>query len=272
SVIERHEILRTTFPADANGRPYQNVASTLQIELGLTDLSHIAESDRERETKRCMLEFTHRPFDLAHGPLVRGDIFCFSPLEHVLALDMHHIVSDGWSGGVLFQELGHFYEANVSGQAPALEELPIQYADYAIWQREWMQGEVLENELAFWQQQLEGAQSTLELPTDWLRPERLGYQGGTGSVRLGRALSDQLKALCRSQGSTLFPALLTALNILLARWSGQKDMVVGTISANRDQTEIEKLIGCFMNFLPLRTQLAGEPTVLDCLRHAKQHW
>jgi amino acid adenylation domain-containing protein/FkbH-like protein len=270
SIVARHEILRTTFPADSAGQPWQQIAPELTIELQVTDLSQVAAALRDREIQTRVLEFGQKPFDLARGPLLRAQLLRFSEIEHVLALAMHHIISDGWTGGVLFRELGEFYQAHLRGDEHPLPELAVQYADYASWQREWMQGPVLENELKFWRKHLEGAPPSLELPTNRARPEEPNFDGGTRVVTLGEDISSRLKSLCQAEGTTLFPAMLATLNILIARWSGQHDQIIGTVSANRDQTEIENLIGCFMNFLPLRTRVDEQESAVDLLRRTKQ--
>ena len=270
SVVERHEILRTTFPADESGQPWQKIAAHLHFDLPVKELKPSSGEARRREIQKQVLDLARKPFDLAQGPVLRAQLLRLADDDHVLALAMHHIISDGWTGGVLFRELGEFYQAHLRGDSHPLAELPVQYADYAIWQREWMQGEVLENELTFWRKQMAGAPPSLDLPTDRERPERLNYDGGSVSVMLDKEASERLKALCQTEGTTLFPALLAGLDLLLAKWSGQQDVVVGTVSANRDQTEIENLIGCFMNFLPLRAALAPEDTALDFLRRVKQ--
>ncbi|MBV9624350.1 MAG: amino acid adenylation domain-containing protein, partial [Acidobacteria bacterium] len=270
SVIARHEVLRTTFREDRNGELWQEISPELEIPLPATDLSSHPEPEREEELKRRMLEFGRQPFDLTRLPLLRAHLYQLGAHDHVLAMSFHHIISDGWTGGIFFRELGEFYQAELSGARPQLRELPVQYADYALWQREWMQGPVLENELKFWQKHLEGAPPSIDLPSDRARPEALDYAGEFASIPLSRALSDRLKELGRDEATTLFPVFLAGLNLLVARWSGQQDLVVGTISANRDHMEIENLIGCCTNFLPLRSQVVPEQTALDLLRRTKK--
>ncbi len=271
SIIERHEILRTTFPEDENGQPWQRISPELRITLPVTDLSSAPGKEREEKLRSLMFGFGRQTFGLAQGPLLRAHLFRLADDDHVLAMSFHHVISDGWTGGIVFRELGEFYQAHLRGDAPRLPELPVQYADYAIWQREWMQGPVLESELKFWRKHLEGAPASIDLPTDRARPESLNYDGDCRSVWLGEELSNRLKSLCQAEATTLFPAMLAGLNILLARWTGQQDLIVGTVSANRDQTEIENLIGCFTNFLPLRARLASDESALDFLRRTKQN-
>ena len=269
-IIERHEVLRTTFREDENGQLWQDISPKLEIPLPVTDLSSSPAGERDRELSRRMLEFGRQPFDLRKLPLLRAHLYRASADDYVLAMSFHHIISDGWTGGIFFRELGEFYQAELAGATPRLPELPVQYADYASWQREWMQGPVLEEELKFWRKHLEGAPPSVELPSDRPRPEVLDYAGDFGSVPLSRELTERLKELCREHGTTLFPVLLAGLNVLLARWSGQQDLVVGTISANRDHTEIENLIGCCTNFLPLRARVGFDEPVLDFMRRTKQ--
>ena len=263
-IVQRHEILRTTFRSDGN-QPLQHVMPSVAIELPLTDLSALRGDALDHEVQRLAVEEVRRPFDLARGPLLRARIFRRSPEDHVLALAMHHIASDGWTAGILFDELGVLYQAFASGHPSPLPELPIQYADYAAWQREWMQGATLDQELAYWRGHMEGPPEALDLPTDHARPEDARYRGKTRSIVLPKALSDELKALSQREGVTVFTTLVAALKILLFRWSGQKDLVVGTVSANRNRTEIERLVGCFMNFLPLRDRLEADQSALALL-------
>ena len=270
AIIERHEILRTTFPEDEHGQPQQKIAAHLTIRLANTDLSSVPAERRQALIQEEVMRFSQSAFHLATGPLIRAKLLSFAEDEHALALVMHHIISDGWTGGVFFHELGELYSASVRGVSPHLPELPAQYADYAIWQREWMQGPVLENELKFWRTYLDRAPQFLDIPTDRRRPEQLSYRGGNRSLSLGSAATNQLKELCRQEGATLFPAMLVALYVLLSKWSGQDDLVVGTVSANRDQKEIENLIGCFMNFLPLRTRVDSGESAIELFRRVKQ--
>ena len=270
AIVQRHAILRTTFPADESGQARQAIAAESKLKLAATDLSSTRPDERHAATEKHVLQLSRPPFDLVNGPLLRAHLLRFAEDEHVLALTMHHIISDGWTGGIFFRELGESYGAQMRGESASLPELAVQYADYAVWQHEWMQGAVLEKELEFWSEQLEGAPSAIALPTDRTRPETMNYQGSHRSKAMSAALTTQLKAFCQAEATTLFPLLLAGLNILLARWSGQQDQIVGTVSANRDQAEIEHLIGCFMNFLPLRSRVAPEESVIEFLRRTRQ--
>ncbi len=270
AIVQRHQILRTTFPADESGQPRQAITAESKLKLTSTDFSSTPPEQRHATTEKKVLQFSRTPFDLVNGPLLRAHLLRFAADEHVLALTMHHIISDGWTGGIFFRELGESYGAQMRGESASLGELAVHYADYAVWQQEWMQGAVLEKELEFWRKQLEGAPSSIALPTDRTRPEAMNYQGSHRSKAMSAELTNQLKAFCQAEATTLFPALLAGLNVLLARWSGQQDQIVGTVSANRDQAEIENLIGCFMNFLPLRSQVTPEESVVEFLRRTRQ--
>lgn len=270
SILRRHEVLRTAFPADDEGKPWQNVLPELTVPVGVTDLTRTPPARRRLEVERLTLEFAYQPFDLARAPLLRAHVFRLGADEHVLAVAMHHIIGDGWASAVFFRELGEFYKAHISGERPAVPDLMVQYADYAIWQREWMGGATLEKEIEFWRKQLAGAPLLLDLPTDRARREESGGEGGSCSFSISEELTSRLQGLCRSQGTTLFPVMLAGLNVLMARWSGQHDQILGTITANRDRAEIENLIGCFMNFLPLRAFVNPDESVLDFVERTKR--
>ena len=269
AIIERHEVLRTRF-ALVDDKPVQVILPSAPQTLEITDISEVSSEIREREAMRLALEEGRKPMDLASGPALRCRVLRLGAEDHALVIVMHHIVSDGWTGGVLFDELGKFYSAFTSGKEPGLAELPVQYADFSLWQREWMQGPVLEQELSYWRAKLEEAPAQLSLPVD--RPQADGessYRGATRSIVLPADLSEGLKALSRQRGATLFTVLLAGLKILLHRWSGQDDITVGAISANRNRIEIENLVGCFVNFLPLRDRIHPGQTAADFLQQVK---
>lgn len=270
SILRRHEVLRTAFPADDEGKPWQNILPELTIPVGVTELTRTPRARRRLEVERLTLEFAYQPFDLARAPLLRAHVFRLGADEHVLAVAMHHIIGDGWASAVFFRELGEFYKAHISGEKPAVADLTVQYADYAIWQRDWMGGATLEKEIEFWRKQLAGAPLLLDLPADRARREESDGEGGSCSFSIGEELTSRLQGLCRSQGTTLFPVMLAGLNVLLARWSGQHDQVLGTITANRDRAEIENLIGCFMNFLPLRAVVNPDESVFNFVQRTKR--
>ncbi|HEU4556305.1 MAG TPA: non-ribosomal peptide synthase/polyketide synthase [Longimicrobium sp.] len=268
-VVRRHEALRTTF-GESEGVPFQVVHPAGAEVLELTDLSGLAAEERETEARRLVREEVERPFDLRRGPLLRTHLLRLGEEEHVLVLAMHHIVSDGWSMGVLTRELDALYVAFARGEASPLPELPVQYADYAAWQRKWVAGDVLREQAEYWKAALSGAPELLELPTDRARPARQDYAGVTVEIDLGDELSAGLRALSKRHGATLFMTLLAGWAAVLGRLSGQDDVVVGTPTANRGRREIEELIGFFVNTLALRVDLSERPTVAGLLEQVKQ--
>ena len=254
-VVARHESLRTTFGL-RDGEVVQSVRSTLTVPV-------------ERVRPAELAERAARAFDLREGPLLRVFLASIAPDDHILLVSSHHIVSDGWSSGVLFRDLAVSYDARRCGQLPRLPELPVQYADFAAWQREWLAGPALERQLEFWRRHLEGAPAVLELPLDRPRPRLQGYRGHRVSRVLPPELSSGLQALATAEGATLFMVLLAALNVLLSRWSGQQDLVIGTPIAGRRRTELENVVGFFANTLALRTRLAGVATFRELLRNVR---
>jgi amino acid adenylation domain-containing protein len=268
-LVRRHETLRTTF-SERDGLPVQIISDPSSLALRVTDLSHLPHDEREAEARRLTDAEAAESFDLRRGPLLRVKLLRLSEDEHILLLTMHHIVSDGWSMGVLVREMAAIYEAYVAGKEPALEELPIQYADFAVWQRQWLQGEVLERQLSYWREHLTGAPPVLELPTDRPRPSVQTYAGATTGFAVEAEVLEKLKALSRREGATLFMTLLAAFNVLLSRYSGQKDVVVGTNIANRNRAETEGLIGFFINNLVLRTDLSGDPDFRELLGRVRE--
>jgi amino acid adenylation domain-containing protein/non-ribosomal peptide synthase protein (TIGR01720 family) len=269
ALLKRHEVLRATFTS-TDGRPEQKISSELQMDLEPEDLRALAVSEREAEVQRLAAEEVSRGFDLSRGPLVRGWLLRLGEDEHVLLLTMHHIISDGWSVGVLFRDLKAFYEAFHNGGIAALRELPIQYADYSVWQRHELQSERLERELTYWKEQLSGAPSVLELPRTEARANAAGYCGGAQLFLLSAETTDRLRDLCRRDDVTPFMVLLAAYYTLLYRYTGQDDIVIGTTIANRNRSELEDLIGFFANTLALRTRLSGNPTFHDVLRAVRE--
>ncbi|MFZ0922507.1 MAG: amino acid adenylation domain-containing protein, partial [Candidatus Acidiferrales bacterium] len=268
-IVGRHESLRTTF-ANVEGRPTQVIAPTLMIKLPVVDLRKLPVSERETEIRRLITAEAQRPFDLSRGPLIRGTVLRLGDEEHVGLLTMHHIVSDGWSTGILVRELATLYVAFCFGGPSPLPALPIQYADFAHWQRQWLQGEVLETQIAYWKEQLAGARTLIDLPTDLPRPPVQTFHGAHQSLVMRKQLKDGLKALGRQEGVTLFMTMLAAFNVLLYRYTSQDDLIVGTPIANRQRLETEGLIGFFVNALVLRTDLSGNPSFLELLRRLRQ--
>ncbi len=258
-IVRRHETLRTTFPL-RGGEPVQVVAAPAPLNLPVTDLRELPLGEREAQLDEILTREAHEPFDLARGPLLRVKLVRQADDEHVLLVTMHHIVSDGWSLDLFLKELATLYQAYREGAESPLPQLPVQYADFASWQRNWLQDEKLGSLLGYWVKQLEGAPPLLELPNDHQRPASRSYNGAKHSVMLPQSLTDELKRLSREQGVTLFMVLAAAFKVVLYRYSGQPDIVIGTPSANRNQAEIEELIGFFVNTLVLRTDFSGSPT------------
>ncbi|HOG48034.1 MAG TPA: amino acid adenylation domain-containing protein, partial [Anaerolineae bacterium] len=268
-IVRRHEALRTTFAA-VDGRPVQVIAPQLALPLGHIDLSGLPQGQREVEVRRLAQEEACRPFDLARGPLLRATLLRLGAEEQIIQLTMHHIVSDGWSMGVLVGEVAALYGALAAGRPSPLAELPIQYADFAQWQRERLQGRLLEEQLGYWKAQLGGEPAVLELPGSRPRPAVPSGRGATLSVSLPWQLADGLAALAGQEGATPFMALLAGFQALLARYTGQEDVCVGSPIANRNRSEIEGLIGFFVNTLVLRTDLSGQPSFRELVRRVRQ--
>ncbi|HJT56496.1 MAG TPA: amino acid adenylation domain-containing protein [Ktedonobacteraceae bacterium] len=267
-IVRRHETLRTTFKV-INEQPVQIIAPNLELSLSVRDLRAIPPSMREAETLRLAREDGAKPFNLEEGPLLRAQLLRLADNEHVLLLNIHHIVSDGWSLGVLVRELSSLYAAFAAGQPSPLPDLPVQYADFALWQRAWLQDMVLEQQLAYWHEQLAGAPSIIELPTDHPRPVAQTYRGAHLAFQVPLDLSQELTALSQREGVTIFMTLLSAFAVLLSRYSSQDDIVIGTPIANRRHTELEGLIGCFVNTLVMRTNLVGDPSFHQLLARVR---
>jgi amino acid adenylation domain-containing protein/non-ribosomal peptide synthase protein (TIGR01720 family) len=268
-VVRRHEVLRTTITVD-NDQPIQIIAPEWVVSLMVEDFRCLSDSHREEEVRGAAKSEAHRLFDLSQGPLWRMRVLRLGEQEHVILLTLHHIIADGWSLNVLMQEFLSLYEAFESGRTPMPSPLPIQYADYAHWQRDWLQGDVLNAQLKYWKTSLDGAPAVLSLPTDRPRPAVEGHHGARHEFLIPADIVGQLRALSRRQGATLFMTLLGAFQVLLLRYSGQTDLCIGTPIANRTRLEIEPLIGLFVNTLVLRTDLAGNPTFTGLLARVKE--
>jgi amino acid adenylation domain-containing protein len=268
-VIRRHEVLRTSFPAQ-QGKPVQVIAPAENFRLLVSDLSGAEATEGEQAARLEAQSEAEQSFDLASGPLLRARLLKLGAEEHVALFTMHHIVSDGWSMGVLIREVSVLYEAYSRGEESPLAELAIQYADYAVWQREWLKDEVLERQLGYWREQLRGAPAVLALPTDTLRPAVQSFRGAQQAFSLTPELSAQLKVLSRSEGVTLFMTLLAAFKTLLYFYSKQDDIVVGIDIANRNRIEVEALIGFFINILIMRSNLSGNPTFRELLGKVRE--
>ncbi len=271
-VGERHASLRTTIRTPigmAGGRPVQVIAPRPDLPLPLIDLTALAAGAREGAAERLAAAEALSPFDLARGPLVRARLLRLDERRHVLLVTCHHIVTDGWSLRIFFAELAALYAAALAGEEPVLSPLPVQYADFARWQRRWLEGEELARLLAYWRQRLAGAPAALELPLDHPRPAVQTYRGASRTLHLGPQVAGALRAFCRGENATLFMTLLAACAAVFHRHTGQRDMVLGTPTANRDPVEVEGLIGFFANSLALRVDLAGDPSFRDFLARVR---
>ncbi|NEO70811.1 non-ribosomal peptide synthetase, partial [Moorena sp. SIO3H5] len=267
-IINRHEVLRTSFTT-VNGTPTQVIHPHSTININVLDLQQCPEPERETILQQLLQQEATTPFDLEVAPLIRCKLWQLDTTEYVLALTMHHILSDGWSIGILIEELSSLYQAFCVGAPSPLPQLPIQYADFALWQRQWLSGEILETKINYWKQALFGAPKLLQLATDYPRPTVSTYQGRTESFSLNTELTQKLQTLSRESGTTLFMTLLAAFGTLLHRYSGQEDILIGTPIANRNRREIEPLIGFFVNTLVIRTDLSGNPCFRELLRRVR---
>ena len=269
-VVRRHETLRTTFAEGREGerRPVQTIAPTGGWCLPVVDLSGLPAAARAAATERLAAEEASRPFDLERGPVLRATLLRRGEADHALLLDIHHIAADGWSMGIVVEEIAVLYAAALAGSPSPLPELAVQYADFAVWQRRWLSGEVLERQLAYWREQLADAPA-LALPTDRPRPSR-GFRGAVEPFALGAARTADLAALSRRQGATLFMTLLALFDTLLGRYTGQDDVVLGSPIANRNRAETEGLIGFFVNSLVMRGDLAGDPSFAALLARTRR--
>ncbi len=267
-IFNRHEVLRTSF-VTVEGQPVQVIISNYIFKLPVFDLSNLPETDKKNRTEKILIEEGQRPFDLSKGPLMRCALLKLAKNEHLLSLNIHHIIGDGWSGGILIREIATLYKAFCDGKPSPLTKLPIQYADFTIYQRDLLQGEVLENLLKYWKQQLNNL-PVLNLPTDRPRKAIETFNGATISFALPENLTNKIKELSRKEGVTLFITLLTAFKVLLYRYSQQQDIVVGSPIANRNVTQTEDLIGCFVNTLVLRSNLNGNPTFRELLQQVRE--
>jgi len=266
-ILERHESLRTNF-AEADGTPYQIIAPSDKVTIEVEDLS-CETNPLELATEKAKA-FARLPFNLTDDPLWRVRLFQLAPGDHLFLLVLHHIVTDGWSWGILFRELSHCYRAFTHNETPALKPLPIQYADFARWQRENLAGETLDSLQNYWQNQLAGIPATSTFPSDFPRPAAPSHRGGFRSLHLSNDLAKALTKLGQSENATLFMTLLTAFQILLAKHSGQDDLVIGADIANRNHAEIEDLVGFFINMLVIRQDLSGDPTFLELLAQTRR--
>jgi amino acid adenylation domain-containing protein len=268
-IIQRHEILRTTFTV-VDGEAVQVIGEAKDLTLPVIDLQELAEDKKQQEVLNLATLEAQKPFKLVQKPLLRASLLQLSETDYVVLLTMHHIISDGWSTGILIKEITALYTAFSQCQPSPLSQLPIQYADFAIWQRKWLQGEVLQTQLNYWKQQLGGKLPILELPTDYPRLAIQSNNGARQSFQLSKSLTDQLKYLSKQEGVTLYMTLLATFKVLLYRYTQQEDIIIGTPIANRDRSEIEGLIGFFVNTLVLRTNLSNNPTFRELLHQVRE--
>jgi amino acid adenylation domain-containing protein/non-ribosomal peptide synthase protein (TIGR01720 family) len=269
TIISRHEVLRTRFPV-VDGRPVQTIEAEVRIEPCFYNLQHLPESEREKEARILAMEEARLPFDLATGPLFRACVIRLAKEDFIVVLTLHHIVSDGWSNKVLINEIAAIYQAYLDQHSSPLPDLPIQYADFASWQRQVLQGKLLEKQLDYWKDKLKDAPALLELPTDRPRPAVQTLRGERYIFELPGTLLNALRNLSKQEGTTLFMTLLTAFKILLYRYSGQEDILVGTPVANRNRAEIEGLIGFFVNTLVLRSNISSDQSFRQLLAGVKR--
>ncbi|MEO1349493.1 MAG: condensation domain-containing protein, partial [Cyanobacteria bacterium J06635_15] len=263
-VGRRHGALRTTFSL-IEEKPVQVIQPTLNLRLPVIDLRELPQAKAESQVRHLVAEEGQRPFNLSAGPLLRGTLLQLDEAEYVLLLTMHHIISDGWSTGIFLRELAVLYEAFLDKKPSPFPDLPVQYVDFAVWQRQWLQGDVLETQLAYWRQQLDDSPAVLQLPMAHSRPAIQTFRGANQSLKLSKDLTEALKALSREENATLFMTLLAAFKTLLYRYTGQSDILVGSPIANRNRSEIEGLIGFFVNTLVMRTDLGGSPSFRELL-------
>lgn len=268
-ILKRHEVWRTSFKL-VNGEPVQEIAPQVNWDLPIINLEHLSGKDWESEVKQLVAEEAKKPFNLAKGLLVRAILLRLSQEEHVLLVTMHHIITDGWSCGVFLRELSTLYAAFSTNQPSPLPNLAIQYADFAIWQRDRIQGEFLATQLNYWQQQLKGELPVLQLPTDRPRPAVTTFTGAKQYFTFSKTLTDALRQLSQREDSTLFMSLLAAFNILLYRYTDQEDILIGSPIANRNRAELEGMLGLFVNTLVLRNNLSGNPSFRELLHRVRE--
>ncbi len=269
ALVARHEILRTTYDM-VNGKPMQLIGQPHEVELNVIDLGGMNPDDQQAESQRILKQESRFRFDLVNGPVMRTTVIRLSDNDHILMLNMHHVATDGYSRSALYRDLTAFYDAIGKGAEAELPQLSIQYADYAVWHRKWLDGGVADRQLEYWKRKLAGAPSRLDLPTDYPRPPARSWVGNNMSLMLDVATREGLRSAARRTDSTLFVALLAVFSTLLSRYSGQEDVVIGTPFAGRNRTELESMVGYFINPLALRMDLSGNPTFNQLLDRARQ--
>ncbi|HEY9849783.1 MAG TPA: condensation domain-containing protein, partial [Leptolyngbyaceae cyanobacterium] len=268
-IIRRHEVLRTYFSV-VEGQPVQEIMPDLNVDLAIANLENLSAKEREQTIQQIIKENAQQPFDLSKTPLIRFALLRLKADEHILLLTLHHIISDAWSAGIFIKEIWQFYAAFSTGKNPSLPELTIQYADFAIWQQQWLQGEILDSQLNYWKQQLNGAKTVLELPTDKPRSLSPTSLGNKYSFTLSPELSQSLQSLSQRESATLFMTLMAAFNTLLYRYTSQDNILVGSPIANRNRHETEELIGFFANTLVWRTNLSNNPSFRELIQQVRE--
>ncbi|MGB8690927.1 MAG: amino acid adenylation domain-containing protein [Microcoleus sp.] len=269
-IVQRHEVLRTSFPT-VDGTPRQIIDPEATLNIKVTDLQHLVEeTERKTVLKQELQQEVNIPFNLEQAPLIRCSLWQLSQTEYVLLITMHHIVSDGWSLGILNQEISTLYKAFLAGKSSPLEKLPVNYADFSVWEKQWLRGEILENQLNYWREQLQNAPELLQLPTDRPRPNIQTHKGKTQRFLLNTELTKKIQNLANESGKTLFMTLWAAFATLLYRYSGESDILIGSSIANRNRSEIESLIGFFVNTLVLRSNFQDNPSFLELLNQVKE--
>ena len=269
TIVQRHEILRTIFPS-IDGRPCQVIQPVQSLNISIVDLDDLSEPEQETELYKLIVAQSRKPFDVEREPLLRLMLLRISKSDHVLFFSLHHIISDAWSGGILIRELTSLYNAFSKDNPSPLPDLPVQYADFAIWQRKRMQDNLLESELAYWKQHLAGPLPILKLPTDHARPAIQTVNSSEFRLEISRQLTESLSSFSRAEGVTLFMTLLASFKALIYRYTGEKDLLVGTPITNRSQSELEGLIGMFVNTLVLRTGLTRDTTFKELLGRVRE--
>jgi condensation domain-containing protein len=268
-IARRHESLRTTFDMVAD-RPAQIIAPRAAIAVPLVDLGELPAAKREAEAQRLLIEEAQKPFNLHRGPLLRVMLLRLDGEDYVAALTMHHIISDAWSMAILIRETGALYDAFAAGEPSPLEELPIQFTDYTLWQRDRLEDGIIQEQLAYWRRQLAGSLPVLHLPTSGPRPPAQTFRGANEHFILSNELSEAIRELCQREGATLFMVLLAAFKISLHKYTGRDDVIVGSSMANRSRAELEQIIGFLVNSVVLRTDLTGDPTFSELVGRVRE--
>jgi hypothetical protein len=268
-LIRRHEILRTVFPT-RGGRPVQHILEPYPFKIPVVDFSGLNDDTQSREVFRWISQEGQRPFDLGKGPLLRVSVLKLKKEEHIVVLTEHHLIHDGWTQGLLLREFIAVFTAYLEGKPSPLPELPIQYADFACWQRDYLQGDVLENHLDYWRKKLSGLAPLLELPSDRPRPAKISGRGGMKVSIIPSPLTAALKEFNKEESVTLFMTMLAVFKVFLYRYTGVEDLCVGTGAANRRLKEMEGMLGMVINTLALRTRVSGELSFRECLQRVKK--